>query len=184
MSAWTNMSRRERAGLVAAGVVALYAFAAALFFMGRRDAWEKSRKAYAREAKIYAQQRALIGARATWQQRDAEVDEKMPKVDEAEDSTTRWQRVLERIAAAHSVYLVGEQPKPEEEHGGVWEMPIEVRYEASLERLVQFLFALENAEDAMFDVRDIDITSKNTGYLSGKFTLTCAYMKGQFDDEN
>ena len=57
-------------------------------------------------------------------------------------------------------------------------MPIEVKYEASLERLVEFLYALEHAEDAMFDVRDIDISSKNTGYLSGKLTLTCAYMKG------
>lgn len=174
----TAMSRRDRAVLAVLGMVVLYGLAALLFFTGREAAWAKARKAYEREAKAYARQRALIGARAAWARRAEEVRVKMPTAGEDESTQTRWQRILERIAGEHSVSILGEQPKEEEEHGGVWEMPIEVKYEASLERLVEFLYALEHAEDAMFDVRDIDISSKNTGYLSGKLTLTCAYMKG------
>lgn len=56
-------------------------------------------------------------------------------------------------------------------------MPIEVKYDAALGRLVAFLYALNTANGAMLDVRDLDITAKNNGWLSGKFTLTCAYMK-------
>ncbi len=174
----STMSRRDRTILAVVGMVLLYGFAAMLFLTGRQAAWEKSRKAYMREAQKLAQQKKLIAARSKWEAREEEVSVKMPKAEEGESTQTRWQRILERIAAQHNVSILGEQPKAEEEHGGVWEMPIEVRYEASLVRLVEFLYALENVEDAMFDVRDIDISAKNTGYLTGKFTLTCAYMKG------
>ena len=60
----------------------------------------------------------------------------------------------------------------------MWEMPIEVRVEECLSRIVKFLYDLENAEGGMFDVRDLDISSRNNGFLSVKFTLTSAYMKG------
>ena len=172
------MSRRDRTLLSVVGGVLLYGIVAALFFTGRDKAWEKSRKAYEREAKKFERQQKLIAERNAWQARAEEVSVKMPTAEEGESTQTRWQRILERIANEHSISILGEQPKPEEEHGGVWEMPIEVKYEASLVRLVEFLYALNNVEDAMFDVRDIDITSKNNGFLSGKFTLTCAYMKG------
>ena len=52
----------------------------------------------------------------------------------------------------------------------------------SLLRLVEFLYALNNVEDAMVDVREIDINAdrgKNAGALHGKIILTCAYLKGQ-----
>ncbi|MGN0846673.1 MAG: hypothetical protein ACI4RA_04730 [Kiritimatiellia bacterium] len=173
-----TMSRRDRTILAIVGLVLFYGLAAMLFFSGRQAAWEKSRKAYDREAKKLARQKRLIAERPQWVARADEVSLKMPTAEEGESTQTRWQRILERIAAEHNVNILGEQPKTEEDHGGVWEMPIEVRYEASLVRLVEFLYALENVEDAMFDVRDIDISAKNTGYLTGKFTLTCAYMKG------
>ena len=71
----------------------------------------------------------------------------------------------------------------EEDHGGVWEMPVEVKYDnTSLQRLVEFLYAVNTAEDAMMDVREIEINAargKNAGALHGKIVLTCAYLKGQ-----
>lgn len=174
----SGMSRRDRAILAGVGVVLLYGLAVALFFMGREESWEKSRKNYEREAKKLVRENKLIAEKNDWRLRADEIQLKMPMAEEGESTQTRWQRILERIAAAHSVAILSEQPKPEEDHGGVWEMPIEVKYEASLRRLVEFLYALNTAEDAMFDVRDLDISSKNTGFLTGKFTLTCAYMKG------
>ena len=174
----STMSRRDRTFIAVIGVMMLYGIAAAIFFMGRDKAWEKSRKAYDREVAKYERQKKLIGDRQSWQDRAEQVSVKMPMAEEDESTQTRWQRVLDRLATEHHISILGEQPKPEEEHGGVWEMPIEVRYEASLVRLVEFLYALNNVEDAMFDVRDIDITSKNNGFLTGKLTLTCAYMKG------
>lgn len=178
MMGMAGMSRRDRAVLAVVGVVLLYGLAVALFFMGRQASWERSRKLYEREAKKLVRENKLIAEKATWRVRAEEIQLKMPTAAEGESTQTRWQRILERIASEHCVAILSEQPKPEEDHGGVWEMPIEVKYEASLRRLVEFLYALNTAEDGMFDVRDLDISSKNTGYLTGKFTLTCAYMKG------
>ncbi len=174
----STMSRRDRTILSVLGVLVLYGIAAALFFTGRDRAWEKARKAYDREAKKYERQLKLIGNRKSWEERAEQVSVKMPTVEDGESTQTRWRRIIDDLMVKHHVKNLGEQPKPEEEHGGVWEMPIEVRYEASLVRLVEFLYAVNTVEDAMFDIRDIDITSKNNGYLTGKFTLTCAYMKG------
>lgn len=174
----STMSRRDRTVLACVGVAVLYGVAALLWFSGRSDAWARSRKSYERERARYQRELKLKAEKNVWKQRAEEVSLKMPVAEEGESTQTRWQRRLEALAAEHKVAILSEQPKPEEEHGGVWEMPIEVKYEASLGHLVEFLFALDHAENAMFDVRDLDISSKNTGFLTGKFTLTCAYTKG------
>lgn len=174
----SGMPRRERAVLAVVLVVVLYAVAVLMWFMGREDAWAKSRKGYERAARQLAIENKLIAKRSSWLERAETESLKMPVAEEGESTQTRWQRMLEKVAGEYSIRIVSEQPKAEEEHGGVWELPIEVKYEASLVRLVEFLYALNTAEGAMFDVRDLDISAKNNGVLSGKFTLTCAYMKG------
>ena len=173
----SNLPRNQRTLLAVVGVVALYGLAVLLWFSGREDAWNKSRKSYEKALKQTVSENKLIAQRATWQERLAAESLKMPVAEEGESTQTRWQRVLEKIAADHNISISSEQPKPEEEHGKVWEMPIEVKYEAALGNLVAFLHAINTAEGAMLDVRDLEISSKNNGWLSGKFTLTCAYVK-------
>ena len=173
-----GMSRRDRAIVAGIAVVVLYGIAALLWFNGREEAWRKSRKAYDAARKQLAKENRLIAEKNDWLAKSQEVSVKMPTAEEGESTETRWQRLLEKLAEENGVHIQGEQPKPEEEHGGVWEMPIEVKFEAALERVVKFLYALDNAEGGMFDVRDLDISSRNNGFLSVKFTLTCAYMKG------
>ena len=170
--------RRQRALVAGAVMAALYGLVALMWFSGREDAWAKSRKAYEKAERQYAGECALIAKRGEWQARAEEVAVKMPVAETGESTQTRWQRILERIAAENSVSIQSEQPKAEEEHGGVWELPIEVKYEAALGKLVGFLYALTTEEGAMLDVRDLEITAKNNGWLSGKFTLTSAYMRG------
>ena len=173
-----GMPRRQRALLAMVGAVALYGVAVMMWFTGRSAAWERSAKAYDRAKRQYDAERALIARKAEWKERAATESLKMPVAEEGESTQTRWQRVLEKLAAENHISITSEQPKPEEEHGGVWELPIEVKYEAALVNLVRFLYSLNTAEGTMLDVRDLEITAKNNGWLSGKFTLTCAYMKG------
>ena len=173
-----GMSRRDRAVLAAVGGVAMYAGAVLLWFGGREDEWNRSRKAYENAKKQLAKENRLIADREAWKERAEEISLKMPTAGEDEPTETRWQRLIEKIAAANKVDIKSEQPKPEEEHGGVWEMPIEVRVEESLGRIVRFLYDLEHADGGMFDVREMDISSRNNGFLAVKFTVTCAYMKG------
>jgi len=178
-------SRRDRMVIAIVVVVALYALAALLWFTGRRQAWATARKNYDKEVKKLQREKALINDRPLWEERAETKRLRMPLVDEDEKSGTRWERVIERLARQYHV-SVGKGLKAtlqEEDHGGVWEMPVEVKYDnTSLLRLVEFLYALNNVEDAMVDVREIDINAdrgKNAGALHGKIILTCAYLKGQ-----
>ena len=63
---------------------------------------------------------------------------------------------------------------------------MDVKYDnTSLQRLVEFLYAVNKSEDAMMDVREIEIAvrGKNVGALNGKLVLTCAYLKGDAPEE-
>lgn len=179
-------SRRDRMVIAIVVVVALYALAALLWFTGRQQAWATAQKGYKKEVETLKREKALINDRAIWEERAETKRLRMPQVQEDDNPGTRWERVVERLAKEYHV-SVGKGLKAaqqvEEDHGGVWEMPVEVKYDnTSLLRLVEFLYALNNAEDAIMDVREIDINAdrgKNAGALHGKIVLTCAYLKGQ-----
>lgn len=181
-------SRRDRMVVAIVVVVALYALAALMWFTGRNKAWELARKGYERELKTLKREKALIEDRAIWEERAETKRLRMPLVATDEMPATRWERIIERLAAEYHV-SVGKGLKAsqtEEDHGGVWEMPVDVRYDnTSLLRLVEFLYAVNKSEDAMMDVRELEISvrPKNPGALNGKLVLTCAYLKGDVPEE-
>ena len=182
-------SCRDRMIIAIVVVVALYALAAFLWFTGRGDAWSRARKAYDKEVATFEREKALIRDRDLWEERAETKRLRMPLVDEDEMPATRWERIIENLAEKYHV-SVGKGLKAsqvEEDHGGVWEMPVEVKYDnTSLQRLVEFLYAVNKAEDAMMDVREIEIAvrGRNVGALNGKLVLTCAYLKGEAPEED
>ena len=133
-------------------------------------------------------EKALIEDRPLWEERAETKRLRMPLVDTDEMPATRWERIIERLAAEYHV-SVGKGLKAsqtEEDHGGVWEMPVDVRYDnTSLQRLVEFLYAVNKSTEAMMDVRELEISvrPKNPGALNGKLVLTCAYLKGDAPEE-
>ena len=183
-------SRRDRMVIAIMVVVVLYALAVLLWFTGRQVAWKKAREGYEKELVTLRQQKKLIGDRALWEERAETKRLRMPMVAEDDMPATRWERIIERLAQEYHV-SVGKGLKAqqvEEDHGGVWEMPVEVKYDnTSLLRLVGVLYAGNTAEDAMMDVRELEINAprgKNAGALNGRVVLTCAYLKGNVPDED
>ena len=180
-------SRRDRMIVAIVVVVVLYALAALLWFTGRGAAWTRARKAYEKELKTVQREKALIRDRGLWEERAETKRLRMPLVGEDEMPATRWERIVERLAEQYHVSVgKGLKAQQEEDHGGVWEMPVEVKYDnTSLQRLVEFLYAVNKAEDAMMDVREMEISvrGKNVGALNGKLVLTCAYLKGEEPEE-
>ena len=189
-------SRRDRMVIAIVVVVVLYALAVLLWFTGRRDAWKKSRKGYEDVLTQIKREKTLISQRVVWVKSDEEARNRMPHVDAdelPEKTAVRWERVIERLAAEYHVNVgrrLKAQPfekkdgEEEESPVDVQEMPVEVIYDnTSLQRLVEFLYAVNTAEDAMMDVRELEIGAKgkNVGALNGKIVLTCAYLK---DDES
>ena len=176
-------SRRDRMIIAVVVVVVLYALAALLWFTGRGQAWANARKGYEKELKNVQREDALINDRGLWEERAETKRLRMPLVGEDEKPATRWERIVERLATQYHVSVgKGLKAQQEEDHGGVWEMPVEVKYDnTSLQRLVEFLYEVNTAEDALMDVREIEINAargKSAGALHGKMVLTCAYLKG------
>ncbi len=188
-------SRRDRMIIAVVAVAALYAFAALLWAMGRGKAWERARENYKKELMTLQSEKDLINDRPKWEARAEEARQRMPHVatdEKPEKTAAGWERVVERLAGEHHVNVgrrLKAQPheKKDDREGespeGVQEMPVEVVYEnTSLQRLVEFLYAVNTAEDAMMDVRELEISAKgkSPGALNGKIVLTCVYL---MDDE-
>ncbi len=190
-------SRQNRMIIAIVVVVVLYAFAVLLWFTGRGIAWKNARKGYEKELETLKSEKSLIKQRVIWVTRAEEARQRMPHVgtdEKVEKTAARWERVIERLAGEYHVdmgrrlkaqpFEKKDQKKDDENPDGVLEMPVEVIYEnTSLRRLVEFLYAVNTAKDAMMDVRELEINvkdKKNVGALRGKIVLTCAYLK---DDE-
>ena len=180
-------SMKDKAILAIGGMAVFYAAAGFLWFKALTDKgsdWNKSQRTYAESVKKYQRERALIAKRTFWEDSYEEEREKMPMFPEGEKVGEHWLERMDEIANKNHMAISTRAAGKEEEVGDVYELPVEVKsWEGALESLVNFLYALEHAEEAMFDIKAIDIrTSSHKGYLKGQFTLTCAYMRGDTEE--
>lgn len=178
MSGFSSMSRRDRTILVAVALVAVLGFAAFCFVRGLGD-WSVARKKYEKQTEKLDAQRHLIADREEWAERLERSQLQMPMIDTDELPATRWKRVVGTIARDHGFQILGyNNDGVEEDQGEVWELALDIQFRSSLRRLVEFLYALDTSDEGLFDVRQLEISTKRPGELTGKFTLTCAYKKG------
>ncbi len=166
--------------------VVLYAVLGMFWYMALTDkasSWKVSQKQYRTAREKVARERRLISQRLMWNDAYDEEREKMPTFPEGEAVDTHWLAKMDSLAVDNHVAIANRQPGQEREVGDVYELPVEVKnWEGGLEPFVKFLYALEHAEEAMFDIQALLIRpSSHKGFLKGQFTLTCAYMRG--DDE-
>ena len=171
---------RDKAMMAIAGVVALYALAVGVWFFSAQSSWKKAAKNYAKARDAYQREVRLIGETQKWT--DAYETEKaaMPTFEAGKATDTTWRRKLDEFAAKHHVAITGARTGKELEAGDVLELPIEdVKWEGSLEAIVRLMHELENTGDGMFDITQLNFKpiSSKKGYMSGTFTLNCAYMR-------
>lgn len=173
------MSLKEKAIAAMLGVIALYAIAAATWFLSAEAAWKKASKNYDRAVSEYHKEAKLIAAADKW---DAEYEAEkaaMPTFEIGKATDTTWMEKMDEMAVRHKLQIVQRQGGEEIEADDVQELPIEVKsWEGSLEALVKFLHELENTDEGMFAITQINFKpSSKKGYLRGSFTLNCAYMR-------
>ena len=180
-----NLSLRDRAILLAVVILALYGLAAILWFMKFSGEWRKSAKGYDEAVKTYQREKNLITRRGSLEAAYLEEEEKIPELEENELANVLWQRRLSGLADEHNVAINKQNYGKEEQEGVLNKLEIDLEWTASLQSLVQFLYALETADHAMFDVRSLGISNsgKNTGYLKGKMTICCAYLREEGKDK-
>lgn len=180
-------SMRDRAVVAIGIVVAMYLAAGALWYLALTDkasSWNSSQRQYKTSLTKFQQERKLISQRLMWIDAYDEEREKMPTFPEGEAVDTHWLSKMDAIAFENHVSIGTRQPGQENTQGDVFELPLDVKnWEAGLEPLVKFLYGLEHAQEAMFDVQSLVMRpSSHKGFLKGQFTLTCAYMRGDVED--
>ena len=176
------VSFREKNMLLIVGVLALYAIAA-LSYKKQAENWKIARRTYQTAVKKFQDENALIASRAEWRKKYEEMRSLMPVFPYEKDVDTHWLNVMDSVAQRNDLTISRRQTGREEEVGDVYELPIECKdWEGTLEALVKFLYDM-NKEGAMLDVRQLYIRpSPRAGYLTGTFTLYCAYMRDDVDE--
>lgn len=174
-----KFSLRDQAIMLGLVALMLYGAAAAMWFLSFDREWKKAARKYESAVKTYTRECALIAKTDALKAQYEEEQEKIPVLTDDTPADTAWLERLSKLAEVHHVYISGRKAGKEEQEGVLSKLEIELEWDASLECLVKFLYALETAEQAMFDVRAIgvSVSGRNTGRLKGKMTVCCAYLR-------
>ena len=180
-----NLSLRDRAIVLVVAVLALYGLAVIMWFMKFDRDWTKAIRSYESAVKTYRKETMLISKRDVLQAQYEEEQEKIPVLSEDSPSDTHWMAMLTAMAERNNVAISGKKPGKEEHEDVLSKLDVEIEWTASLGSLVKFMHALETADHAMFDVRSIGVATsgRNTGYLKGKMTICCAYLREEGKDK-
>ena len=86
--------------------------------------------------------------------------------------------MLERTASDNGLTLLRRDAEKEKNVGDLYELSINCSWEAELDPLVRFLYALQ-VQGAILDIRQLTVTpgSGAPGRLKGNFTVDCAYTR-------
>ena len=135
----------------------------------------ETRKAQAQRIEVA---KRLVGDRARWDERLANLHTRLTRYPVAMDVTADYLKILERVAKDNNITLVKRRPKKEKPQGDCYEMPIDCTWEGDLNSLVHFLYALDQ-ENVTMDMENLSVKLVAGGQerLKGNFTLMCIYTR-------
>ena len=107
-----------------------------------------------------------------------EFRKQIPQHPAGKDVTSELLKMLERTASDNGLVLLRREPDKEKSVGDLYELSINCSWEAELDPLVRFLYALQ-VQGAILDIRQLTVTpgSGAPGRLKGNFTVDCAYTR-------
>jgi len=114
--------------------------------------------------------------------RMAELRKRLPSYPANRDMSDEMQRLLQQTARETSLTLNRGNPRGEKNAGVLYELALEYTWEADLEPLVRFLYALQT-RDVILDIRKLRASPVpgQPGRLKGSFTVDCAYTREEAD---
>ena len=175
-----SMSKREKA--MSAATLFVLAFGVVVTQLtSRMEAISGKRaEADALAARI-SLQKELLEAAPFWRERYDKVKDQMPVFEKGRQVDTYWLSVMDRAAEKYDVKIGSRRALAETILSDVFEFPIEVReWEAMLEPFLMFMHEMQT-KGAMLNIREMRIqpVPNRPGIMKGSFTLNCAYMRGE-----
>jgi Tfp pilus assembly protein PilO len=171
-----KISHREIVLSLSTLTVALFG-ASSLLVKPRLQEWKALRLEQEEARKQIELDSRLISQRGTWAKQFATLSEAMPRQPADKEVDVYWLSVIDELAKKNGIQIRRIEAGKEKRQGDVYELPIECKeWEGNLSGLVHFLFDLQ-AKGAMLDIRHLMIKPRAKGVLSGRFELSCAYMR-------
>ncbi len=170
-----KMSPREWILGIVTMTVALYGL---LFFMvsARLPEWRVIRSEQENLRAEIAESRALVEERGGWEAAMEERQDLMPVFPQGESMYSRLRSVVNRFASRHDLRIVSDRPGEERQEGPVYELPIVLQWEGTIDSLVRFLFDIER-EGAMLDIRYLRVRPRDRTIRHGQIDIYFAYRR-------
>lgn len=150
------------------------------YLAGRRLAGEwkdsmKARQSLARQRRAAEQ---LLQDRPAVDEKLQALRSQLPQYPAGQDVTAELMKTLERTAQENGVVLMRRDPEKEKSVGDLYEVGISCQWEAELEAMVRFLYALQ-VQGAILDIRQLAMSPIQGGprRLKGTFTVDCAFTR-------
>jgi len=172
-----KLSSREAGLGITTGMLLLFGLTL-LVVVPKIKVWQERIETQNTQAQRIEVSERLVGDRALWDKRMADLLTRLSRYPAAMDVTADYLKILERVAKDNNITLVQRKPQKEKRQGDCYEMPIDCTWEGDLNGLVRFLYAL-NQENVTMDMEDLSISlvAGGKGRLKGNFTLMCIYTR-------
>lgn len=122
--------------------------------------------------------RRLIEQRPEWESRYTELRARIPQYGPTDPVTAEMLRTVKRLADEHKVSISRIEPDKEKVTGDLSEVAIDCSWDAELEPLVRFLYAVQS-HPAILDIRQLSVAPGQgaAGRLKGSFTVFFAFSR-------
>lgn len=119
-----------------------------------------------------------VDQREQWNKRLQDVARKLTKYPAEQDVTADYLKILENVVKENGVALSSRTPQKEKKHKELYELAVDCQWEANLDSLVRFLFAV-GKQNVTMDIGDLNVSyiEGGKGKLKGTFSLICLYTR-------
>lgn len=172
-----NLSRRE---LVMAVVTLLIVVVGGTLLLGR-PLWTKWKTAAVQRQRLADENRLnarLIRQRDEVSTKLEAVRGRLPRFKPGQPVTAELLKTVKRLADENQVAITRIEPDQEKQVGDLSEVAIDCQWDATLEGMVKFLYAVQ-VQGAILDIRQITVAPAQSaaGRLKGNFTVFCAFSR-------
>lgn len=176
------MSLKEKAVLAVSGILLLYIFTVAWWFLQADDRSTEKKKFNSARERVLREQKT-ISERSYWNDLYEQEASSIPVLDVEQGADTVWMRTIEDIAKSNYVTISEFKPGKEdveEWSGEMQKISVDIKWKGAVESLVKFLYELQNSEQGKFDVQSLNFSqTRDQGFMSGSMTLICIYKRAK-----
>lgn len=118
----------------------------------------------------------LVEQKSLWENRLAGERQMLPSYPVDKDVTADMMILIEGIARQHGITLLSRDLEKEIQHGTLYELSVNCKWEGNLKAIVEFLYDIQQ-KGAMLDVSQLSIAPNEKRVLRGGLSINSSYSR-------